>query len=122
MIVLTGGKFNKIHPGHKWLLKKAKKLGYLVVVLAHDKHNKKPYALPAKQRKKNLEKLKIANKVIVGSPVSFVSTVKKVKPDVIVLGYDQSLPKGVEQYVRKHKIAILKFRKHGMHSTRKLSV
>ena len=35
-VVLTGGKFNRIHPGHVWLLKKAKKLGYLVVVLAHE--------------------------------------------------------------------------------------
>ena len=73
--VLIGGKFNHIHPGHIWLLKKAKKLGKLVVVIAHDSHNKREYALSAKQRKKNLEALKIADKVVIGSPTSFFGVV-----------------------------------------------
>ena len=118
--VLIGGKFNHIHPGHIWLLKKAKKLGKLVVVIAHDSHNKREYALSAKQRKKNLEALKIADKVVIGSPTSFFGVVKRYKPYVIVLGYDQKMPPGVEPYVKKLRIAIMKFRKHGSHSTRKL--
>ena len=60
-IVLTGGKFNRIHPGHVWLLKKAKKLGYLLVVLAHDRHNKRDYASAARTRKKEIENLKAAH-------------------------------------------------------------
>ena len=120
MIVLTGGKFNCIHPGHVWLLKKAKKLGKLIVVLAHDMHNKREYAASAKQRKKQLELLGIADKIVVGSPTSFVAVVKKYKPNVIVLGYDQKLPPGTEEYIKKNKIAIVKFRKHGSYATRKL--
>ncbi len=120
MIVLTGGKFNRVHPGHKWLLRKAKKLGYLIVVVAHDNHNKKNYALPAKVRARKLRSLRIADKVVIGSPTSFVATVKKFKPEVIVLGYDQRLPQGVSDYVKKKKIAIAKFNCHRDFKTRKI--
>lgn len=120
--VLTGGKFNRIHPGHIWLLCRAKKLGYLVVVLANDKHNKKPYAVNAGKRKATLEKLGIADKIVIGSPKSFVLVLKKYKPNVIVLGYDQKLPdKTTEEYVKKRKIKIMKFMKHGTHSTGKMN-
>ncbi|MEK6887885.1 MAG: adenylyltransferase/cytidyltransferase family protein [Candidatus Aenigmatarchaeota archaeon] len=119
-IILTGGKFNKIHPGHVWLLKKAKKLGYLVVVLANDKHNKKPYAVNSRKRKAVLEKLDIADKIVIGSPRSFVLVLKKYRPHIIVLGYDQKLPEDTEEYVKKHKIKIIRFRKYGSHSTRNL--
>ncbi len=120
MRILTGGKFNKIHPGHKWLLRKSKKLGNLTVVVAHDKNNKRAYALPAEQRANNVRALKIANKVVIGSPTSFVATVKKFKPDVIVLGYDQRMPKGVSEYVKKKKLAVVKFNCHKDYKTRRL--
>lgn len=120
-IILTGGKFNKIHPGHIWLLKKAKELGYLIVVLANDKHNNRSYAVSAKKRKKIVEELDIADKVVIGSPSSFVGVVKKYKPHLIVLGYDQRLP-DVEtgDYIQEHKITVIKLKKYGTHSTRKL--
>jgi len=121
--VLIGGKFNQIHPGHLWLLKKAKKLGYLIVVLAHEKHNKRTYSVSSKLRKKNLEKFRLADKVVVGSSSGFVGVVKKYKPDVIVLGYDQKLPDRVtSDYVKMQKIKILRFKKHGKYSTRKLNL
>lgn len=122
-IILTGGKFNHIHPGHVWLLTKAEKLGYLIVVLAHDKHNMRAYAIPAKIRKKNLEKLGIADKVVVGSPTGFVGVVKKYKPDAIVLGYDQRLPdKITEEYIEKKKIKVVRFKKYGSHSTKNYQI
>jgi len=121
--VLIGGKFNQVHPGHLWLLKKAKKLGYLIVVLAHEKHNKRTYSVSSKLRKKNLEKFRLADKVVVGSSSGFVGVVKKYKPDVIVLGYDQKLPDRVtSDYVKMQKIKILRFKKHGKYSTRKLNL
>ena len=121
--VLIGGKFNQIHPGHLWLLEKAKKLGYLIVVLAHEKHNKRTYSVSSKLRKKNLEKFRLADKVVVGSSSGFVGVVKKYKPDVIVLGYDQKLPDRVtSDYVKMQKIKILRFKKHGKYSTRKLNL
>ncbi len=122
-IVLTGGKFNRIHPGHTWLLKKAKKLGYLVVVIANDTHNKRRYAVSAAVRKRNLQKLKIADKVVIGDPKRFSKVVNQFHPDVIVLGYDQKLPdKETKETVRKMKIKIIKFRKYGNYKTRKLAL
>ncbi len=114
-IILTGGKFNKIHPGHIELLKHAKNLGKLVIVLANDENNNLPYALPAKKRKANLEKLKIADKIVVGDPKDFFAVVEKFEPDIIVLGYDQKLPAQVEEKLKKFKkrIKIVKAEKYG---------
>lgn len=114
IVVLTGGTFNSLHPGHEYLLKKSKILGdYLVVVLAHDKHNKKPNAMPAKIRKRNVEKLKIADTVVIGSPNSFVGVVHKFKPKIIVLGYDQKLPdEETKKAVKKMKIKVVRFKKY----------
>ncbi len=112
--VLTGGTFNRIHPGHVQLLKKCKKLGYLIVVLANDAHNKKPYAVPEKIRKSNLEKLGIADKIIIGHPDSFARTVTDEKPDIIALGYDQNLPEDVtEELLKKMKIKVIRMERIG---------
>jgi cytidyltransferase-like protein len=121
-IVLTGGKFNKIHPGHLWLLAKAKKLGYLIVVLAHDTRNKRAYAIPVKKRKKMIEKLGLADKVVIGHKEKFVKVVHRFRPSIIVLGYDQKLPdKETKQIVKKRKIRVVKFRKYGKYNTRNLA-
>ncbi|MBI2971657.1 MAG: adenylyltransferase/cytidyltransferase family protein [Candidatus Aenigmarchaeota archaeon] len=118
--VLTGGKFNSIHPGHVYLLQQAKALGsMLVVVLAHDRHNGKPYAVPAEKRKKNIEKLGIANKVLTGHPDSFVQTVLEEKPDIIALGYDQQLPKDVTRELLKQlAIRVVRIKKFGEYGTK----
>ncbi len=118
-VVLTGGKFNSIHPGHVWLLKKAKGLGYLVVIIAHDAHNKRTYALSAKARRSMIEKLGIADKVVIGDKKKFVKVVHRFRPDIIVLGYDQKMPdKETTKAVRKMKIRVVRFRRYGRYKTR----
>ena len=117
--VLTGGKFNSIHPGHVWFLKKAKALGKLVVVIANDRNNDRPYALPSKERKKHLEELGIADEVVVGNAGDFSIVLKNIRPSVIVLGYDQSLPEGLEG--KLDKIKVIRFEKHGNYSTGKIN-
>lgn len=62
------------------------------MVLSNDKHNKKPSAVPAKLRQERLRALNIADDVIVGDPDGFAATLKRVTPDILVLGYDQRLP------------------------------
>ncbi|MFH0832411.1 MAG: adenylyltransferase/cytidyltransferase family protein [Candidatus Aenigmatarchaeota archaeon] len=116
--VLAGGCFNKIHEGHIYFLNRAKSFGFLTVVLANDRNNKKRYALPAKQRKENLKKLKIADRIIVGDENDYMKTVDRVKPDIIVLGYDQKLGKGIEDKLKG--IAIVRLTKFGEYSTRAL--
>lgn len=97
--VLAGGCFNRIHPGHIYFLKEAKKLGNeLIVVLTNDKNNKKPYAVSAKERKKILKSLNIADKIFIGDPKNKIKIVKKVKPDIIALGYDQKLPDSLDNF------------------------
>ncbi len=112
MKVLTGGGFNHIHSGHIKLLKKCKKLGFLIVIISNDSHNKRPNALPALERKKNLEASSIPDKVIIGDPDRFVGVLERENPDIIVLGHDQKLPdEETEQYVKKKKIEIVKMKK-----------
>jgi len=106
--ILAGGCFNSIHPGHIYFLKEAKKIGdKLIVILTNDKNNKKPYAVPAKERKRMLESLNLADKVLIGSPKDKTKIVKKIKPDIIVLGYDQEMPDGLEsfEHVRIKKLS-----------------
>ncbi len=120
-VVLTGGKFNKVHRGHIWFLKKARSFGdILVVVIANDAHNKRPYALPAAKRKKLLAATGIPDRIVVGDPKDYFKVVKRFMPAVIVLGYDQRLPPGTSDRVRKLGIKIVKLKKHDSYSTRKM--
>jgi FAD synthetase len=75
------------------LLRQARALGdELVVVISNDAHNKKPNALPAIQRKQNLENKGIADKVVIGDADGFAATLRRLNPDILVLGYDQRIP------------------------------
>ncbi len=92
--VLCGGRFNFPHSGHEYFLKKAKAYGdYLIVVIAHDSHNiKKSEIVEMEKRKENMEKLKIADEVVIGDSENFFKVVEKYRPQVIALGWDQKLP------------------------------
>lgn len=91
--VFAAGCFNRVHPAHLRLLRQAKVLGdRLVVVLSNDAHNRKPNAVPAAERKRRLEALGVADEVRVGDADSFAESLRRVSPDVLVLGYDQKLP------------------------------
>jgi len=97
--VLCGGCFNQLHSGHVYFMKSAKSLGdYLVVIISNDELNRKKYgkkAVPAVKRKRDVEKLKIADMVVVGiSPADYKKVINKFKPDIIALGYDQNIELG----------------------------
>ncbi|MBI5332100.1 MAG: Sua5/YciO/YrdC/YwlC family protein [Candidatus Aenigmarchaeota archaeon] len=104
--VLCGGAFNHIHKGHIYFLRKAKSLGdHLSVVVSNDARNSKKYgnkAVPAIERKQALEKLGIADNVIIGQKENILNTLKKEQPNIIALGYDQpQLPNHIK---KKYKI------------------
>jgi FAD synthetase len=91
--VFAAGCFNRVHPAHLRLLRRARTLGEkLVVVLSNDAHNKKSNAVPAVLRKRALEAFGVADEVVVGDPHGFAATLRRVRPDILVLGYDQRLP------------------------------
>ena len=90
--VMVGGVFNVVHPGHIYFLKEAKKYGdYLIVVVASDKTAGKKSIYPARVRKGLVESLDFVDKVVIGSESDKTEVIRKEKPDVIVLGYDQNM-------------------------------
>jgi cytidyltransferase-like protein len=94
-VVLAGGVFDIIHPGHIYTLAKAKELGdVLIVVIATDKRVrslKNRSALhSANLRKKLVNALKFVDIAVIGSQRDIFDTVIRFKPDIIALGYDQA--------------------------------
>ena len=93
-VVLAGGVFDIIHPGHIYTLNSAKSLGdTLVVVVATDKtaeKMKKRTPLHNQDQRKNLvESLSMVDLCLIGDDEDIFQTVKKVKPEIIALGYEQ---------------------------------
>ena len=93
-IVLAGGVFDIIHPGHIHTLTAAKALGdVLVVAIATDKTAQKMKKMrPLHNQKLRCElvsSLSMVDEAIVGHEEDIFETVKEVKPDIIALGYDQ---------------------------------
>tara|TARA_B000000460_G_scaffold18167_1_gene12144 strand:+ start:567 stop:1025 length:459 start_codon:yes stop_codon:yes gene_type:complete len=94
-IVLAGGVFDIIHPGHINTLNAAKRLGdVLVVVVATDKtaiKMKKRRPLHSAQLRQELvSSLSMVDLCIIGDEDDIFKTVDLVKPQVIALGYDQT--------------------------------
>jgi FAD synthetase len=92
--VMGFGTFDGIHPGHLFFLRQLKQLGdELFVVVARDRNvkkikGKKP-ALDEKKRFADLEKTRIADRVLIGHPTDFYHLINNFQPNVIGLGYDQ---------------------------------
>lgn len=108
--VLVFGSFDLLHLGHIYFLKKAKKLGdYLIVCLTRDKiyklQKKRVPLFNEKQRKKLLESLKFVDKVILGDSdlkkIADYNIIKKIKPDIVALGYDQKVDKKILAEISK---------------------
>ena len=93
-IVLAGGVFDIIHPGHIHTLNAAKALGdVLVVAIATDKIAQKMKKRPPLHNQELSRELvgclSMVDSAIVGHENDIFETVKEIKPNIIVLGYDQ---------------------------------
>ncbi|MFL6317116.1 MAG: adenylyltransferase/cytidyltransferase family protein [Nitrososphaeraceae archaeon] len=95
-VVLVGGVFDLIHPGHIHTLKAAKSHGdVLVVVVARTstamKINKDRRIYHNENMRKELvSSLSLVDLAIIGKEGTLYDTVEYVKPDIIALGYDQA--------------------------------
>ena len=94
-IVLAGGVFDIIHPGHINTLNAARKLGnFLVVVVATDKTaikmKKREPLHNAELRQELVSSLTMVDLCIIGDEEDIFKTVDLVKPQIIALGYDQT--------------------------------
>jgi len=93
-VVLAGGVFDIIHPGHIHTLNSAKALGdVLVVVVATDttaqKMKKRRPLHKQNQRKDLVSSLSMVDLCVIGQEGDIFKTVEIIKPEIIALGYDQ---------------------------------
>ncbi|MDE1727618.1 MAG: FAD synthase [Thaumarchaeota archaeon] len=93
-VVLAGGVFDIIHPGHIHTLRAAKALGnVLVVVIATDKTAQKmKNRIPLHNmelRKDLVRSLSMVDYAVVGYEGNIFKSVEIIKPNIIALGYDQ---------------------------------
>jgi len=93
-VVLAGGVFDIIHPGHIYTLNAAKALGdVLVVVVATDntseKMKKRKPLHTQEQRQELVNSLSMVDLCLVGQEDDIFKTVNHVRPQIIALGYDQ---------------------------------
>ncbi len=93
-VVLVGGVFDIVHPGHVFFLRKAKEFGdCLCVVVARDStvaKLKRMPVIPEDQRLRVVESLKPVDFAVLGyEGKDFIEFVKDMRPDVIALGPNQ---------------------------------
>lgn len=111
-VVMAGGSFDVIHPGHLETLRKAKELGdVLVVSVARDStyyENKKRRPVhDERQRRELVASVKFVDATVLGSEKNIFETVRFLKPDVIALGYDQfHTEKGISEGARREGVEV----------------
>ena len=91
--VMASGVFDILHTGHISYLEQAKALGdELYVVVACDdtvRRTKHEPVTNQEMRAKIVSSLKPVDKAVIGNNGDLYSTIDLIRPDIIVLGYDQ---------------------------------
>jgi FAD synthetase len=116
IVVLASGVFDLLHLGHVRFLEEAKRAGNknakLIVIIARDStvektKGRKPI-MSEDQRLALVESLKVVDEAVLGyEDLDIGEVIEKIKPDLIVLGYDQEdMEKGVKSYVANHKVPV----------------
>jgi len=113
--VMATGTFEILHQGHKFYLREAKKLGQkLVVIVARqsraEKLRHRKLCFNQKKRLAEISNLKFVDQVLLGDKKDQYQSIKKIKPDIIALGYDQketvmNLGKKIKELGLKTRIA-----------------
>ncbi len=93
-LVMAFGTFDFFHDGHQHFLNRARELGdYLLVVIARDNTVRQIKGeSPVNNERKRLKTVKskgVADKVILGYHRDKHKVIRKYRPDIIALGYDQ---------------------------------
>ncbi|MBU1018621.1 MAG: adenylyltransferase/cytidyltransferase family protein [Patescibacteria group bacterium] len=92
--VIAFGTFDYLHAGHENYLEQAKKLGdHLTVIVARDATVRKIKGSDPdnreRQRLKKIKSLPSVDKALLGSKEDKFQVIRKIKPNIIALGYDQ---------------------------------
>ncbi len=99
--VLVFGTFDRLHPGHLFVFAEAAKRGAVHIVVARDRsvgHIKG--RAPMQTEEQRLQAVQAAvpeAQVRLGDTEDYLLPVREIAPDLILLGYDQRLPPGVEE-------------------------
>ncbi len=92
-VIMVAGTFEIVHPGHLFLLKRAARLGKVSVVVSRDKNAAKAKGrMPAVHEAQRLEvirNIKCVGSAILGDRKNFTNSIRRLRPDVILLGPDQ---------------------------------
>ncbi len=128
--VMASGVFDILHPGHVLFLEEAKKHGdELFVVVARDSTAEKLKHRPIMREEDRVfmvNSLKPVDKAVLGYEDDMFRIVEEIKPDIIVLGYDQKFEeKKIEEECRKRglNVKVIRLDKFGdgdIHGTRKI--
>lgn len=98
-----------IHVGHINILKKAKKLGYVIVGLISDEamrtYKGNPF-MDYKSRKLIVESIKYVDKVVPQKTLSYKKNLLRYKPDIVIHGDDWKT--GVQKNTRDEVLECLK--------------
>jgi cytidyltransferase-like protein len=128
--VLCFGTFDILHRGHEEFLRDARAQGdFLIVIVISDNlvyENKKRFPRNnQKTRAINLRKLRLADRIIAVSDnkENNLKLIKKINPDIIVLGYDQesNFIKELEKSLKKDGLKLKYYKSEkfaeGIHSS-----
>lgn len=131
--VLAFGSFDVLHPGHIAYLSRAASLGSeLVVVVARDSSirmfkGRKPL-LGQRDRLFMVKALGMVDRAVLGNRLSskdgMYAIVKRLKPDVIAIGYDQADARGLEKGLRargiKARVVVIRGYKAGKYKSSRI--
>ena len=91
--VFVAGTFEIVHPGHLRLLEYASKLGDVYVVIARDSNVEKIKGrrplISENERLKVIKAIRYVKEAFLGDQKDFLKSVRKIRPDIILLGPDQ---------------------------------
>lgn len=128
--VMIFGTFDIVHHGHLNLFKQARKYGdKLVAVVARDARVKniksRESVYNEKERKYFLEQIRLIDTVVLGDSKDVYKRIREIKPDVIVLGYDQmhfteKLEEKIQEFKLKTKVVRAKAYKSEILKTGKI--
>ena len=107
---MASGVFDLIHTGHISYLEQAKSLGdELVVVVACDstvRARKHEPVIPGEMRTRIVSALKPVDRAVLGGSGDMYDTVSEIRPDIIVLGFDQDFdPEELKKRLEEHGLS-----------------
>ncbi len=92
-VVLAGGVFDILHPGHVFFLSKARELGdILIVIVARDstvRNRKRIPIVASKQRVELVKALKPVDLALIGRSENIFNILEEIQPDIVALGPNQ---------------------------------